>query len=73
MKPWQRLDLRMAMAVLLGLVVSGTALLSWQAHEARTAADAQWQAQSLGLARYVVQRHAGHLEGAVLALSLIHI
>ncbi len=67
MKIWHRLDLRMAMAVLLGLVVSGAALVSWQAHEARTAADAQWQAQSLGLARYVVQRHAAHLESAVLA------
>ena len=55
---WHRLDLRLALAVLLGLAASGGALVAWQSHAGRTAADAQWQAQSLGLARYVVQRHA---------------
>ena len=54
---WQRLDLRLALAVLLGLGASGVALVAWQSHTSRTAADAQWQAQSLGLAGYIVQRH----------------
>lgn len=61
MKVWQRLDLRLALAVLLGLGASGAALVAWQSHASRTAADAQWQAQSLGLAGYVVQRHADRL------------
>ena len=61
MKFWQRLDLRLALAVLLGLGASGMALVAWQNHAWRAAADAQWQAQSLGLARYVVQHHAQRL------------
>lgn len=61
MSVWHRLDLRLALAVLLGLAASGAALVAWQAHAWRASADAQWQAQSLGLARYVVQRHTERL------------
>ncbi len=57
----KRLDLRLALAVLLGLAASGAALVAWQSHSTRVAADAHWQAQSLGLASYVVQRHAERL------------
>lgn len=60
----KRLDLRLALAVLLGLVASGAALVAWQTHTERAAADAQWQAQSLGLASYVVQRNAERLGAA---------
>lgn len=67
MKFWQRLDLRLALAVLLGLGASGMALVAWQNHAWRAAADAQWQAQSLGLARYVVQRHADRLADGLAA------
>lgn len=61
MRAWQRLDLRLAVAVLLGLAASGMALVAWQSQAWRTAADAQWQAQSLGLARYVAQRQGDRL------------
>ena len=64
---WRRIDLRLALAVLLGLGASGLALVAWQAHAARASADAQWQSQSLGLASYVVQRHADRLANGVSA------
>jgi two-component system OmpR family sensor kinase len=56
-----RLDRRLALAVLLGFAASGIALVAWQSQVSRTESDAQWQAQSLDLARYVVQRHAQRL------------
>jgi len=64
---WRRIDLRLALAVLLGLGASGLALVAWQTHAARASADAQWQSQSLGLASYVVQRHADRLANGVSA------
>ncbi|MCK6410691.1 MAG: hypothetical protein L6Q70_16050, partial [Thauera sp.] len=61
MKPTGRLDRRLAVAVLLGFAASGIALVAWQSQVSRVESDAQWQAQSLDLARYVVQRHAQRL------------
>ena len=43
MRILNRLDLRLALAVLLGLAASGAALVAWQSHSARLAADAHWQ------------------------------
>lgn len=51
-----RLDVRLALAALLGLLVTGAALLAWQEMQWREHEDAVVQRQSLGLAHYVVQR-----------------
>lgn len=67
MKPTGRLDRRLAVAVLLGFAASGIALVAWQSQVSRAESDAQWQAQSLDLAHYVVQRHAQRLADGVAA------
>jgi two-component system OmpR family sensor kinase len=56
------LDLRLAGAVLVGLLAAGTLLAAWERHDAQRRGDAFLQAQSLGLARYIAGRSAKLLD-----------
>jgi two-component system, OmpR family, sensor kinase len=58
---WRRLDVRLAIVVVVGLSWVGVALLVWQENQAQHRQDKFIQWQSLNLARYIADRQSAPL------------